>query len=126
ITIGFAHQNSVLQAKAESKLKPLEKALGEVFEKNLEINFIQMSKDADPKETVKAEIQTPKIKEVPPPEPFLDEGEPLLGSGVTASKRPEANTGQNMPEEPAPVVRKTYSRKAQDMIESFSGKIIES
>ncbi len=112
ITLGFLNQNLLSQAKSDLKAKPLDSAIKNVFENGLNVHCIQITKDTP---VFEAKVQaassnTPKTYSKPTVEQvesneFTDEQEPK--------------------QEEKQVFSRVYTAKTKEMVESFSGKVID-
>jgi len=127
ITIGFLNQNTLNAAKADSKMKPFETALKNVFEKTVHTHFIQISKDAP---AVEAKVQQTKKSVIPQPEeirPLEDivEEQSSVATQAPPIEETELETEATVISKPTDVVKAAYSQKTKEMIDNFNGKIID-
>ncbi len=111
ITLGFLHENALAQAKSETKLNALKAAISSI-NKNYEIELIKINPDTKVVET------KPKPALKPAPTPEIVEKKEFIEKKPTDSQIEVENTEK-------PIEKKHYSPKVQEMIEQFSGKIIE-
>ena len=110
ITLGFLNENLITQAKSDSKLPQLKTAIENTY-KDFEYEFIKI--DANSKTLdVKPKI-TPNIPKRPPENP------------IESPKQTENSENPINQEEQKTNEKKYYSPKVQEMIEQFSGKIID-
>ncbi len=115
ITLGFLHENTLIQAKSPSKLPQLQNALNSVCA-GYEVEFIKIDPDT------KTIDFKPKIT---PSAPLAQKQENFETSAQkTPQTRPDE--AEAPPAEPSKQIQKKhYSPRVQEMIEQFSGKIIE-
>ncbi len=110
ITLGFLHENALAQAKQDTKLQALKNAIDSVV-KNYNVEFIKID----------SSTKVVQTKPKPAPKPQIQPN-----SAQTIDKPKDIE--QTPPQEenpPKPQQKKHYSPKVQEMIEQFSGKIIE-
>ena len=113
ITLGFLNENLITQAKSDSKLPQLKTAIENTY-KDFEYEFIKI--DANSKTLdIKPKI-TPNIPKRPPENPINSPSKQTENSENPINQE-EQKTNENE--------KKYYSPKVQEMIEQFSGKIID-
>ena len=113
ITLGFLNENLITQAKSDSKLPQLKTAIENTY-KDFEYEFIKI--DANSKTLdIKPKI-TPNIPKRPPENPINSPSKQTENSENPINQE-EQKTNENE--------KKNYSPKVQEMIEQFSGKIID-
>lgn len=122
ITLGFLHENTLLQAKSELKIKQLVSAIESTYQ-GYEYELIRI--DA----TTKVVEVKPKLAQrptAPQPTPRQDVSLPAQNpiKQETIQENAPQQESQEKTEEQKRII-KNYSPKVQDMIEQFSGRIID-
>ena len=117
VKLGFLHENALLQAKSASKLSQLEAAI-QAVSSGIEVEFTKISADA---KTIDVK---PKIA---PQKPIQQSPQPTQQIQVEPKEINEKNNAEEEKEEKERIKKekKNYSPKVQEMIEQFSGRIIE-
>lgn len=120
ITLGFTHENALNQAKSSAKLSVLQSTVDSKYP-GYSVEFIKITPDTKIIE-VKASI-------APRPQPqnqFQNQARPSgIEEPITKTQSSNKNFEQEENTEQIQKEKKYYSPKVQDMIEQFSGKIIE-
>ncbi len=116
ITLGFTHDNALNQAKAPNRLSILENTIKSLYP-NLTVELIKISHD-----TKVIEVK-PKVQ----PKSQYQAQNAYQNTSELKNIQSEEKSSQQNEEQKQPVqkTKKDYSAKVQDMIEQFSGKIIE-
>ena len=117
VKLGFLHENALLQAKSASKLSQLEAAI-QAVSSGIEVEFTKISADA---KTIDVK---PKIA---PQRPIQQSPQPTQQVQAEPKEINEKNNAEEEKEEKERIKKekKNYSPKVQEMIEQFSGRIIE-
>ncbi len=121
ITLGFTHENALNQAKSPNKLDVLNSTVESLYP-GFSVEFIKITPDTKIIET-KPEI-APKPQYQPQKQSYIPQKEiqnsenDLKQETVKNDEKDEDNSNLNQE-------KKHYSQKVQDMIEQFSGRIIE-
>ena len=122
ITLGFVNQNAIIQAKSDSKYNPLLKAIKSVLGNEGNIEFITVTKDTkiiDTKLNVK--ISTPAQNQTLKTNSEIKENiEPVIPSKTEIKKTADEETDISNKEN-----TKNYTKVTQDMLEAYSGRVIE-
>lgn len=122
ITLGFVNQNAIIQAKSDSKYNPLLKAIKSVLGNEGNIEFITVTKDTkiiDTKLNVK--ISTPAQNQTLKTNSEIKENiEPVIPSKTEIKKTADEETDISNKEN-----TKNYTKVTKDMLEAYSGRVIE-
>ena len=115
ITLGFLNENLITQAKSDSKLPQLKTAIEATY-KDFEIEFVKINADFKTLD-IKPKI-TPNIPKRPPETPIeIQKPTENFETLTDKNQNEEQQTKENK--------KMYYSAKVQEMIEQFSGKIID-
>ena len=121
ITLGFTHENALNQAKSPNKLDVLNSTVESLYP-GFSVEFIKITPDTKiietkPEIAPKPQYQPQKQSYIPQKEMQNSEND-LKQETVKNDEKDEDNSNLNQE-------KKHYSQKVQDMIEQFSGRIIE-
>ncbi len=117
IVLGFLHENTLLQAKTPSKMSQLQSAV-DITCKDYGLEFRKIEADSKVVE-VKPKITSNTIKK---PNPSIDniQNTPIVFDDISENSAESSEEKEEIEKE-----KKYYSPKVRDMIEQFSGRIIE-
>ena len=117
IVLGFLHENTLLQAKTPSKMSQLQSAV-DITCKDYGLEFRKIEADSKVVE-VKPKITSNTIKKT---NPSIDniQNTPIVFDDISENSAESSEEKEEIEKE-----KKYYSPKVRDMIEQFSGRIIE-
>lgn len=117
ITLGFTHENALNQAKSSAKLTVLENAINSKYP-GYKVEFIKITPD-----TKVIEVKT----SIAPKPQYQPQNNYQTSPPPPETIKPQASKKDTEDDEQEQVQKekKYYSPKVQDMIEQFSGRIIE-
>jgi len=121
ITLGFLHENTLLQAKSEMKIKQLISAIESTY-CGYEYELIKIDSSVKVVETkpriAPRQVSSPQRQEVSSIQ------NPISQDSASLNVPPQQVESSEQTEEQKKAI-KHYSPKVQDMIEQFSGKIVD-
>lgn len=110
IILGFINQNVITQAKSDLKHKALIDGEKKAYNSKYTFEFVQLTDDIKPMQIAQVK---PVIKEAPKPAPKAE------SAPVEQNNQPKENNAKEI------IAQAVYSPKVKEMLDAFSGKIID-
>ncbi len=119
ITLGFLHENALIQAKSQSKYEQLENALKATYS-NFSVEFIKIDSAT---KVVELKPRTMSSRPVAAHNPSFESAKPAPIENIEQKNIQQPK--QNADNQQAKTSKKHHCAMVQSMIEQFSGKLIE-